>query len=84
MMKMRISTPHYLEQLKGKASPFGFVLHPRTREELELTLLTFHPSGIYFVPQDSPRTVSFYDFATRRTRRVFTADQSGRRIVGFY
>jgi hypothetical protein len=40
MMKMRISTPHYLEQMKGKASPFGFVLHPRTREKLKLTLLT--------------------------------------------
>jgi hypothetical protein len=40
MMKMRISTPHYLEQLKGKATPFGFVLHPRTRGEKKLTLLT--------------------------------------------
>ncbi len=40
MMKMRISTPHYLEQLKGKATPFGFVLHPRTRDRLNLTLLT--------------------------------------------
>jgi hypothetical protein len=30
----------YLDQLKGKASPFGFVLHPRTREKLKLTLLT--------------------------------------------
>jgi hypothetical protein len=40
MMKMRISTPHYLDQMKGKGSPFGFVLHPRTREELKLTLLT--------------------------------------------
>ena len=40
MMKMRMSTPHYLDQLKGKASPFGFVLHPRTRENLKLTLLT--------------------------------------------
>jgi hypothetical protein len=40
MMKMRISTPHYLEQMKGKASPFGFVLHPRTRGKLKLTLLT--------------------------------------------
>jgi hypothetical protein len=39
MMKMRISTPHYLEQLKGKATPFGFVLHPRTRGEIKLTLL---------------------------------------------
>lgn len=40
MMKMRISTPHYLDQMKGKASPFGFVLHPRTRDHLKLTLLT--------------------------------------------
>ena len=40
MMKMRISTPHYLEQMKGKASPFGFVLHPRTSDKLKLTLLT--------------------------------------------
>jgi hypothetical protein len=40
MMKMRISTPHYLDQMKGRASPFGFVLHPRTRDKLKLTLLT--------------------------------------------
>ena len=40
MMKMRISTPHYLAQMKGKASPFGFVLHPRTRDKLKLMLLT--------------------------------------------
>ena len=40
IMKMRISTPHYLEQMKGKASPFGFVLHPRTSDKLKLTLLT--------------------------------------------
>jgi hypothetical protein len=37
---MRISTPHYFDQMKGKASPFGFVLHPRTRDKLKLTLLT--------------------------------------------
>jgi len=40
LLKMRMSTPHYLEQMKGKASPFGFVLHPRTRDKLKLTLLT--------------------------------------------
>ena len=40
MMKMRISTPHFMEQMKGKVSPFGFVLHPRTREKAKLTLLT--------------------------------------------
>jgi hypothetical protein len=37
MMKMRISTPNYLKQMKGKASPFGFVLHPRTRDRPKLT-----------------------------------------------
>jgi hypothetical protein len=40
MLKMRISTPRFLDQMKGKASPFGFVLHPRTRDKLKLTLLT--------------------------------------------
>jgi hypothetical protein len=40
MMKMRISTPHYFEQMKNKASPFGFVLLPRTSDKLKLTLLT--------------------------------------------
>ncbi len=40
MMKMRISTPHYFDQMKGKASPFGFVLHPRTSDKLKPTLLT--------------------------------------------
>jgi hypothetical protein len=40
MMRMRISTPHYLQQMKGKVSPCGFVQHPRTREKAKLTLLT--------------------------------------------
>jgi hypothetical protein len=40
MMKIRISTPHFMDQMKGKVSPFGFVLHPRTRENAKLTLLT--------------------------------------------
>ena len=40
MMRIRISTPHYLQQMKGKVSPYGFVLHPRTREKAKLTLLT--------------------------------------------
>ena len=40
MMKMRMSTPHYFHQMKGKASPFGFVLHPRTGDKLKMTLLT--------------------------------------------
>jgi Tol biopolymer transport system component/DNA-binding winged helix-turn-helix (wHTH) protein len=30
--------------------------------------------GIYFTSQDRPRAVYFYDFATRQTREVFTAE----------
>ena len=37
---MRMSTPHYLGQIKNQASPFGFVWHPRTRDYLKLTLVT--------------------------------------------
>ena len=36
---------------------------------------TLAPGGIYFVPQDFPRAVSFYDFATRKTRTVFMSDR---------
>ena len=31
--------------------------------------------GIYFVPQDSPRSICFFDFATRHTREIFKADK---------
>jgi hypothetical protein len=34
------SRAHYLAQMRSQASPFGFVLHPRTREKLKITLLT--------------------------------------------
>ena len=40
MLKMRMSTPHYLQQMKNKGSPFGFILHPRTQGHRKLTLLT--------------------------------------------
>jgi Tol biopolymer transport system component/DNA-binding winged helix-turn-helix (wHTH) protein len=33
------------------------------------------PSGIYFVPQAAPRTICFYDFATRHTRKIFKTDR---------
>jgi eukaryotic-like serine/threonine-protein kinase len=29
--------------------------------------------GIYFAPQDSPRSICFFDFATRHTREIFKA-----------
>jgi Tol biopolymer transport system component/DNA-binding winged helix-turn-helix (wHTH) protein len=36
---------------------------------------TVGPNGIYFTPLLAPRTVCFYDFATRKTREVFKTDR---------
>ena len=33
------------------------------------------PNGIYFSPLNAPRSISFYDFATRETRVIFRADK---------
>ena len=33
------------------------------------------PAGIYFSPQDNPRSICFYDFATKHTREIFRADK---------
>ncbi|HMI50002.1 MAG TPA: winged helix-turn-helix domain-containing protein [Candidatus Saccharimonadales bacterium] len=33
------------------------------------------PAGIYFSPHDNPRSVCFYDFATKHTRETFRADK---------
>ena len=31
--------------------------------------------GIYFSPQNNPRSISFYDFATKHTRELFKVDK---------
>ncbi len=31
--------------------------------------------GIYFAPQDSPRSICFFDFATRHTREIFKTEK---------
>jgi Tol biopolymer transport system component/DNA-binding winged helix-turn-helix (wHTH) protein len=36
---------------------------------------TLVSDGIYFAPQDSPRSICFFDFATRHTREIFKADK---------
>ena len=72
MMKMRISTPHYLKQMKGKASPYGFVLHPRTRDKAKLTLLT--PFNKKRSPGLSPLCINTRDGKTYRLNEISRAD----------
>ena len=72
MMKMRISTPHYLEQMKGKATPFGFVLHPRTRDRLKLTLLTPFSKNREVWPHSV--CVNTHDGATYRLNELSPVD----------
>jgi len=33
------------------------------------------PKGIYFTPQDNPRSICFYDFATKHVREICKADK---------
>jgi Tol biopolymer transport system component/DNA-binding winged helix-turn-helix (wHTH) protein len=39
------------------------------------SLWTLVHDGIYFAPQDSPRSIRFFDFATKHTREIFKADK---------
>lgn len=41
----------------------------------ELSQWAVVAEGIYFTRNDSPRSVSFYDFATKQTREVFKVDK---------
>jgi Tol biopolymer transport system component/DNA-binding winged helix-turn-helix (wHTH) protein len=45
---------------------------PKISDEYQWTLVQ---DGIYFTPQDSPRSICFFDFATRKTREIFKADK---------
>jgi hypothetical protein len=38
-------------------------------------LWTLSPAGIYFVPDDAPRSLRFYDFASKQIRPIFEADK---------
>jgi Tol biopolymer transport system component/DNA-binding winged helix-turn-helix (wHTH) protein len=36
---------------------------------------TLFPGGIYFVPADAPRSLRYFDFATKQIRTIFEADK---------
>jgi Tol biopolymer transport system component/DNA-binding winged helix-turn-helix (wHTH) protein len=36
---------------------------------------TLSPGGIYFIPAAAPRSVRYFDFATRQTRQIFEVDK---------
>ena len=38
-------------------------------------LVTFSPAGIYFVPADSPRSLRFFDFDSKKTHTIFEVDK---------
>jgi Tol biopolymer transport system component/DNA-binding winged helix-turn-helix (wHTH) protein len=38
-------------------------------------LWTLSPSGIYFVPAEAPKSLRYFDFATRQIRPIFEADK---------
>ena len=41
----------------------------------ESNLWTLTRAGIYFVPADSPKSVRYFDFATRQIRPIFEVDK---------
>jgi hypothetical protein len=38
-------------------------------------LWTLSPGGIYFVPAEAPKSLRYFDFATRQIRPIFEADK---------
>jgi hypothetical protein len=56
------------------------LLGPRHNKFLKCPKSSINPSGpcsegICFTPQDNPRSICFYDFATKHTREIFKADK---------
>ena len=45
---------------------------PRVRDA---KLWTLSPGGIYFVPAEAPRSLRYFDFATRQIRPIFEVDK---------
>jgi hypothetical protein len=40
------------------------------------SLWTLSPGGIYFVPAEAPRSVRYFDFASKQLRPIFEVDKN--------
>jgi Tol biopolymer transport system component/DNA-binding winged helix-turn-helix (wHTH) protein len=63
--------------------------HPTEESDLpampqvkDAALWTLDANGIYFVPVDSPRSIDYFDFATRRVRHVTRVEKDFRSWIG--
>jgi hypothetical protein len=74
----------YFASLGGNSTLKKVVLpeQPGTESEVEglphlrdSSLWSLSPGGIYFVPADAPRSLRYFDFATRQIRPIFEADK---------
>jgi Tol biopolymer transport system component len=48
---------------------------PRIAKIFDQSQWTVVPEGIYFTPQDNPRSICYYDFATKNAREIFKVDK---------
>jgi Tol biopolymer transport system component/DNA-binding winged helix-turn-helix (wHTH) protein len=76
-------TIYFASQLqKSTLKKVALPAQPGTESEVEgfprlssPNFWTFSANGIYFVPADAPKSVRYFDFATRRIRPIFEADK---------
>jgi len=73
----------YFASHDGKSTLKKVALSPRLGAEAEIEglprvsnagLWTLSPDGTYFVPSGAPRSVRYFEFATKQIRRIFEAD----------
>jgi Tol biopolymer transport system component len=61
-----------LELNRPGATPQRIAQMPKIRDENQMAVTK---EGIYFSPQERPRSIDFYDFRTRQTRELFQVDK---------
>ena len=61
-----------LELDRAGATPQQVPRMPKISNQAQWAIVS---DGIYFSPQDRPRSICFYDFATRQTQEIFKVDK---------